>query len=1440
VHGVPDQIDLLETSNSTDDLPRALVVWTSRNSLTTLDEKNILEGVRFARDEIRTLSHHPVHLQTLGDYSSSDEFQRWVEPLARLRGGGIKGTLEHLRDWTVDRSSSVCLLLGEFGAGKTMTARVLAARYAEMALTERTCPVILVDLRAWSGPVELAGLVRRTLDIENIAPYRFAVEEGECLLILDGFDEMSNRLTPGDLAEALRALLAWRTDRSIILITCRTHLFIDSTDLDRVFAEATGALFKTPGLGEIDGATVLALQLFDKERIQAYLAQVTSEPDRAWEAMAKVHDLRNLAERPMLLDLIRQTLPELTRSEKVALGDLYEMYVQKWAEWPGPDEWLDPLQKIDFAEELAFAIWNDGPEVEDGAVRVEQLAGILLRGKPIDWIHRFDNDAVRLELRAGTFLVWKDGGERGYYHFAHRSFLEYMLARRTVRDLAEANREALDLPRFSPEVIGYCKARPGWEAARREAAAILVEPYRKRVSENALLLVGSEEGIASSAEKPWLLEGAELQQVSMGAAQLAGARLEKAVLTGAVLMGANLPGARLDGAVLDGADLSQANFSDATLKGATAWGAVLDGTRFERADLRGAGLEGSSAFAEAPVLRGARLEGVDLTGAAWREPAPGIELCALINMEETRWRSGGDVGLAGGDQEGSRVETAWHRGGVYGVAFSPDGTRLATACDDRVVRIWEARTGRLLQTLQGHSGVVTSVAWTADGERLAAGSSDETARVWEATTGRLMHTLQGHMRGVTSVAWTADGERLVTGSDDTTARVWEAMTGRLLHTLHGHTEEVTSVAWMADGERLATGSEDATARVWEATTGWLLHTLQGHTQAVTSVAWTADGERLATGSDDKTARVWEATTGRLLHTLRGHTQAVSSVAWTADGERLATGSDDTTARVWEATTGRLLHTFQGHTQWVTSVAWTADGERLATGSHDSTARVWSASNAQELATFLHTPSGGVAICGIHVVLSGAVDLSDLVLRTGTQCAPLALYADLCLRPDLVAEALAGNPPPSLHVPMDTAVRSIAAAAHEALVPSDLGALPPIKAGSATTLPTPWAIPADLANLHGFRLTLKALLPEAPIELPVDPLHTTLDLPALPPGTHQLLLTLHLGDRHERSFTFPLTVLAQNPYIAGPPVRGADLHGREADLARIRARLKNGSIRLVGERRIGKTSILHHFLDAPGPGFVPLWLDAQTLDDVASFRDWILSALRARFADAPAAQSDLLAFLRARAARGQTPLLLIDEVVHLRGLSVSDAGLLRSLCAPPFASILAGSPSDWSQFFASLPNDAGSPFNTLQDVFLGPLTEAQMRALVIQPGVAAPEDATMLQILEMCGGRPYLAQRLCEAALDRTYAEGRMRMEIADVEAVARETLVTGLAHQHEKRWGELTGTPAAQTALVAYVLESVPAPRALHDTLREHGLFDGLVWTVDPAFMMWIREREAT
>ena len=154
--------------------------------------------------------------------------------------------------------------------------------------------------------------------------------------------------------------------------------------------------------------------------------------------------------------------------------------------------------------------------------------------------------------------------------------------------------------------------------------------------------------------------------------------------------------------------------------------------------------------------------------------------------------------------------------------------------------------------------------WSPDGKTLASGSRDSTVRIWDASSGKLLRTLEGHTSLVQSVGWSPDGKALASGSSDDTVRIWGAPSGKLLRTLKGHTDYVRSVGWSPNGNTLASGSSDKTVRIWDAPSGKLLRTLEGHTDDVRSVGWSPDGKTLASGSDDKTVRIWDALSGDCL------------------------------------------------------------------------------------------------------------------------------------------------------------------------------------------------------------------------------------------------------------------------------------------------------------------------------------------------------------------------------------------------------------------------------------------------------------------------------------------------------------------------------------------------------------------------------------------------
>jgi len=275
-----------------------------------------------------------------------------------------------------------------------------------------------------------------------------------------------------------------------------------------------------------------------------------------------------------------------------------------------------------------------------------------------------------------------------------------------------------------------------------------------------------------------------------------------------------------------------------------------------------------------------------------------------------------------------------HQGEINGVAFSPDGSKIASVSDDHTLKLWEL-DGSLLKTFESHTNWVYGVSFSSDGQRIASASGDKTVRLWNLD-GRLLRILEGHNDGVWEVSFNPDDQIIASASGDKTVRLWR-IDGTLLRTLKGHNDRINGVSFSPDGQIIASASVDRTVRLWNLD-GALLKTLEGHTDQVFGVSFSPDGQRIASASVDRTVRLWNLD-GALLKTLKSHTNWVYGVSFSPDGQIIASASADRTVKLWNLD-GTLLKTLEGHNDWVWGVSFSPDGQRIASGSFDRTVRLW--------------------------------------------------------------------------------------------------------------------------------------------------------------------------------------------------------------------------------------------------------------------------------------------------------------------------------------------------------------------------------------------------------------------------------------------------------------------------------------------------------------------
>lgn len=356
---------------------------------------------------------------------------------------------------------------------------------------------------------------------------------------------------------------------------------------------------------------------------------------------------------------------------------------------------------------------------------------------------------------------------------------------------------------------------------------------------------------------------------------------------------------------------------------------------------------------------------------------------------------------------------AAHSAEVTAMAFDVEGRQLATASMDGEVKLWDfaelaslvrqTSVGSIilppLSILTGHTNVVSSLAFSPDGTHLASASFDSTARLWELASGKTSLVLSGHTNGIRELDFSPDGARLITAGQDGSAILWDAVSGQELIRLNGHKGAVNCVTVSPDGKSAATAGRDGLSKIWDLSLSnrgealiapgfagefdpdgthllviglgdgfdilaqlWSLEpnkpsyvkqkTFLSHSAPVIAGDFSLDHNMLATVSADMLAHIWDAASGKEITSipLTTHTDEISAIDISPDATRLATASYDGSARIWEISSGKEQLSLIGETDEVWSVAFSPDGRTIATGNGVGTAILWDATSGEELIT----------------------------------------------------------------------------------------------------------------------------------------------------------------------------------------------------------------------------------------------------------------------------------------------------------------------------------------------------------------------------------------------------------------------------------------------------------------------------------------------------------
>ncbi len=330
-------------------------------------------------------------------------------------------------------------------------------------------------------------------------------------------------------------------------------------------------------------------------------------------------------------------------------------------------------------------------------------------------------------------------------------------------------------------------------------------------------------------------------------------------------------------------------------------------------------------------------------------------------------------GCLGEEDERELHSVKMHSDSVTGVAFSSDGTILASAGKDDMIRLLDVTdfhqsfddpndvvalpTELDVSPLLGFGSGFGGLDFSPDDTSIASGNYlravGGAVQIWNLESGERTSTLVGQDSSVRSVAYNPDGSKLASASGGDLefgdVSLWDLASGQS-DVVFGRTMGgVREVTFSADGTLVASASADDGVLLWSVDDGTILNSFQEGTHMSYAVAFSPDGLLLASVGNDGgsglytqrgKAHVWDVLSGELLHTLELSQSPLYTVAFSPDGTMLAAAGDDHIIHLVDMQLYQEVDTIKGHAGRINSIAFSSNGQLIASGSDDRYLKIW--------------------------------------------------------------------------------------------------------------------------------------------------------------------------------------------------------------------------------------------------------------------------------------------------------------------------------------------------------------------------------------------------------------------------------------------------------------------------------------------------------------------